>query len=100
MFGTRTCAATWSRHSRPDCLAACHTARGVFSAGFFFAPHPADIIRGPTGRDGRAVEGARLESVYGSKAHRGFESHSLRQVNGPVMGPFAFSVAQRGKTCR
>ena len=26
------------------------------------------------------VEGARLESVYGSKAHRGFESLPLRQV--------------------
>ena len=25
------------------------------------------------------VEGARLESVYGSKAHRGFESLPLRQ---------------------
>lgn len=29
-------------------------------------------------RDGRAVEGARLESAYTSKGYRGFESHSLR----------------------
>ena len=28
---------------------------------------------------GRVVEGARLESVYTSKAYRGFESHLLRQ---------------------
>ncbi len=27
---------------------------------------------------GRAVEGARLESVYTSKAYRGFESHPIR----------------------
>jgi hypothetical protein len=30
-------------------------------------------------RDVRVVEGARLESVYTSKAYRGFESLSLRQ---------------------
>ncbi len=30
-------------------------------------------------RDGRAVEGAPLLREYGSKAHRGFESLSLRQ---------------------
>lgn len=30
--------------------------------------------------DGRAVEGARLESAYTSKAYRGFESHSIRQL--------------------
>ncbi len=30
-------------------------------------------------RDGRVVEGAPLLRVYGSKAHRGFESLSLRQ---------------------
>ncbi len=30
-------------------------------------------------RGGRVVEGARLESEYGPKAHRGFESHPLRQ---------------------
>src|SRR5688572_9802019 len=29
---------------------------------------------------GRVVEGARLESVYTSKAYRGFESHPLRQA--------------------
>ena len=32
----------------------------------------------PYGRDGRVVEGARLESVYTSKGYRGFESLSLR----------------------
>ena len=31
-------------------------------------------------RGGRAVEGARLESVCTSKAYRGFESHPLRQL--------------------
>lgn len=31
--------------------------------------------------DGRAVEGARLESAYTSKAYRGFESHSIRQIS-------------------
>jgi hypothetical protein len=30
--------------------------------------------------DGRAVEGARLESAYTSKAYRGFESHSIRHT--------------------
>lgn|GEM_PF-829168 len=30
-------------------------------------------------RDGRVVEGARLESVYTSKGYRGFESRSLRR---------------------
>ena len=30
---------------------------------------------------GRAVEGARLESVYTFKAYRGFESPSVRQQN-------------------
>jgi hypothetical protein len=29
---------------------------------------------------GRAVEGARLESAYTSKAYRGFESHLIRQI--------------------
>ena len=29
-------------------------------------------------RDVRAVEGARLESVYTPQGYRGFESHSLR----------------------
>ena len=32
-------------------------------------------------RDGRAAEGARLESVYTLIAYRGFESRSLRHVN-------------------
>ena len=36
-------------------------------------------------RDGRVVEGAPLLRVYGSKAHRGFESLSLRQF---WIGPF------------
>ena len=31
-------------------------------------------------RDGRVVEGARLEIVCASKAYRGFESLSLRQL--------------------
>lgn len=31
-------------------------------------------------RDGRVVEGARLESAYTPKGYRGFESHSLRGV--------------------
>ena len=31
-------------------------------------------------RDGRVVEGAPLLREYGSKVHRGFKSHSLRQV--------------------
>ena len=35
-------------------------------------------------RDGRVVEGAPLLREYGSKAHRGFESLSLRQINAPV----------------
>ncbi len=32
------------------------------------------------------VEGARLESVYTSKAYRGFESHLLRQNFNPFKG--------------
>ena len=39
------------------------------------APLPAGMRSG-----GRVVEGARLESVYTSKAYRGFESHPLRQL--------------------
>ncbi len=31
-------------------------------------------------RDGRVVEGARLESVYTSQGYRGFESLSLRKI--------------------
>lgn len=34
---------------------------------------------------GRAVEGARLESAYTSKAYRGFESHPIRHL--PVANP-------------
>ena len=34
---------------------------------------------------GRVVEGARLESVYTSKAYRGFESHLLRQLPFPAV---------------
>ena len=30
---------------------------------------------------GRVVEGARLESVYTSKAYRGFESHPIRHYD-------------------
>jgi hypothetical protein len=43
-------------------------------------------------RDGRAVEGARLESVYTLIAYRGFESLSLRQFHRVMVasiGPFA-----------
>ncbi len=35
-------------------------------------------------RDGRVVEGAPLLREYGSKAHRGFESLSLRHEHAPV----------------
>ncbi len=41
---------------------------------------------------GRVVEGARLESVYTSKAYRGFESHPLRQAL-----PQHLSPALRGR---
>jgi hypothetical protein len=34
------------------------------------------------------VEGARLESVYTSKAYRGFESHPLRQVKRQALERF------------
>ncbi len=45
-----------------------------------------------TQRGVRVVEGARLESVYGSKAHRGFESHPLyiKPRLLPASGVFAF----------
>ena len=39
-----------------------------------------DILHIPMRRGGRVVEGARLESVYTSKAYRGFESLSLRHI--------------------
>lgn len=38
--------------------------------------HPEGLRSG-----GRVVEGARLESVYRSKAYRGFESHPLRHYS-------------------
>ena len=42
---------------------------------------------------GRVVEGARLESVYTSKAYRGFESHPLRHFGANrerTFSPFPF----------
>jgi hypothetical protein len=44
---------------------------------------------------GRVVEGARLESVYTSKAYRGFESHPIRHPNkkSPPRGAFFIGVA-------
>ncbi len=50
-------------------------------------------------RDGRVVEGAPLLRVYGSKAHRGFESLSLRQSGmkkARSVGPFSFQLRSRG----
>ena len=51
----------------------------------------------------RVVEGARLESVYGSQAHRGFESHPLsadaRECSPhrpPAVGVLCFSVLLTG----
>jgi hypothetical protein len=40
---------------------------------------------------GRAVEGARLESAYTSKAYRGFESHPIRQIQSDPLSPPARS---------
>ena len=37
------------------------------------------VKKGNPWRDGRVVEGARLESVYTPKGYRGFESRSLRK---------------------
>ena len=45
------------------------------------APLSGPSKAGYSRRGVRAVEGARLESVYGFIAHRGFESLSLRQLN-------------------
>ena len=45
-------------------------------------------------RDGRAVEGARLESVCRA-TYRGFESHSLRQVWALEFGEDPYSDASR-----
>ena len=43
------------------------------------------------------VEGARLESVYRSKAYRGFESLSLRQSIQKLAERLAFFILQRQK---
>ena len=43
------------------------------------------------------VEGARLESVYRSKAYRGFESLSLRQSIQKLAERLAFLLLQRQK---
>src|SRR5262249_40610981 len=49
------------------------------------------------GRDGRVVEGAPLLRVYGSKAHRGFESLSLRQLsNSPAILMLSAALASVG----
>src|SRR5688572_4425146 len=48
---------------------------------------------------GRVVEGARLESVYTSKAYRGFESHPLRQAPPALVSPCRVAP-QRGGTGR
>ena len=47
-------------------------------------------------RGGRAVEGARLESVYTSKAYRGFESHPLRQPTPSASGGRPLSASCQG----
>jgi hypothetical protein len=44
----------------------------------------------PFRRDGRVVEGARLESVYTSKGYPGFESQSLRKPAKRPTGRFYF----------
>jgi hypothetical protein len=49
----------------------------------------------PYWRDGRVVEGARLESVYTSKGYPGFESQSLRQENPCKAGIFFYVELQR-----
>ena len=46
-----------------------------------------DILHIPMRRGGRVVEGARLESVYTSKAYRGFESLSLRHCLALTVNP-------------
>ena len=45
------------------------------------------------------VEGARLESVYRSKAYRGFESLSLRQSIQKLAERLAFFALQASKAC-
>ena len=42
------------------------------------------------------VEGARLESVYTSKAYRGFESHPLRQLLFPSYPPTSLNARKIG----
>ncbi len=44
------------------------------------------------------AEGAPLLREYGSKAHRGFESLSLRQIKKapPKVGPFLFGEDDKG----
>src|SRR5262245_43360776 len=59
--------------------------------------HRLDEPRVPPGmarmrRGGRAVEGARLESVYTAKPYRGFESHPLRQYMVILFGFLWFYV--------
>ena len=51
----------------------------------------------PTRRGVRVVEGARLESVYTSKAYRGFESRSLRTA---VFFETAFFIPKKEKLRR
>jgi len=51
----------------------------------------------PSWRGVRVVEGARLESVYRSKAYRGFESLSLRQSNQKLAERLAFLFDPRQK---
>ena len=46
---------------------------------------------------GRAVEGARLESAYTSKAYRGFESHLIRQFQSDPLSPPARSPPLDGR---
>ncbi len=51
----------------------------------------------PSWRGVRVVEGARLESVYRSKAYRGFESLSLRQSNQKLAERLAFFIRPTSK---
>ena len=50
-----------------------------------------------TWRGVRVVEGARLESVYRSKAYRGFESRPLRQSIQKLAERLAFLFYKRQK---
>jgi hypothetical protein len=54
--------------------------RSFFLLAYLFThlrPRFSTYLCSPIQRGVRVVEGARLESVYGSKGHRGFESHPL-----------------------